>query len=123
MDNEKKGDEREDDFLNKQRLDDEKEEKEAAMFGKDDKDRESTDEGQDDEMEYIEIGKNPIPTDLMLPYEVSMFTELHESDAQGGALIITSRGLGKLSCHFYQQFIHFKCIASGTKSLKDCRCL
>ena len=59
-----------------------------------------SDEGQGDEMEYIEIGKNPIPTDLMLPYEVSMFTELHESDAQGGALIITSRGLGKLSSHF-----------------------
>ena len=50
---------------------------------------------EDAEVEFVEIGKNPMPTDLMLPYELSMFTELHESDAQGGALILTSKGLGK----------------------------
>ena len=48
----------------------------------------------EDEIEIIEIDKNPISSDLMLPYESSIFTELHESDASGGALLITSHGLG-----------------------------
>lgn len=47
-----------------------------------------------DDVEYIEIDKNPIATDLMLPYEASIFTELHESDSSGGALLISSNGLG-----------------------------
>ena len=59
------------------------------------KKRKTTIDEEDAEVEFVEIGKNPMPTDLMLPYELSMFTELHESDAQGGALIITSKGLGK----------------------------
>merc|ERR1719159_1537333 len=55
----------------------------------------SGEEGKDEEeVEFVEIGKNWIPTDLMLPYESAIFTELHESDAAGGALIITSKGLG-----------------------------
>ena len=51
----------------------------------------------EEEVEFVEIGKNWIPTDLMLPYESAIFTELHESDAAGGALIITSKGLGEYS--------------------------
>ena len=93
MEKEEKGDERENDFQTKKILDNEREEPEFRS--KDDEERDRSNQDDDDEMEYIEIGKNPIPTDLMLPYEVSMFTELHESDAHGGALIITSRGLDK----------------------------
>ena len=51
-------------------------------------------EEEEEEVEFIEIEKNPIASDLMLPYETSIFTELHESDSSGGALLITSNGLG-----------------------------
>ena len=62
--------------------------------GREQHDESQVEEVEEEEEEYIEIDKNPIASDLMLPYESSIFTELHESDSSGGALLITSNGLG-----------------------------